>query len=326
MYLLGVKRLVNLLNPERIVPQTSVISVNIDREQIEEIRKTKGIYVRTFEKKINLSKSRYYRWLNYEIDLPMEYLVSITKLLGLSSIEFKDLFVNSTDELIQLLSLTIDVSFRTTELEKETFTTICSELEKFRASKEDTQLYQLILIFCDLVKSIQDKREDSQVNYHINRIESYLAKSEYLTLYDMVLYLGLMKVKEYYRLPITYVEENMDSFCRTLLAKIKPNRLVEGRSFILGSIIDLSMLLASRFDSKTAFQFLVQAKEKIVHSWKVTSRDLELLECALVLHDQHDQNHTQRIQEAVANIHNRRIFEEYSDEEEIMMAFLMGSI
>lgn len=278
--LLGVKRLIHLLNPEKIVPQTSVISVNVDREKIEQIRKNKGVYIRTFEKKINLSKSRYYRWLNYEIDLPMEYLVSITKILGFSSLEFRDLFVTSTDELLQMILLLMDVSFRKDEAERRIFESICKELEKFRFSKEDTQLYQLMLIFCDMVKAVQSIKE---ANHHVQRIETYLANNEYFTLYDIVLYLGLLRFKQYYGIKESYVEGSLESFTRIILSKISSDRLVEGRTFLFGSIIDISFILSKQYNYESAYQFLLQAEEKINQLWTIYTYDQQLLTFTITL-------------------------------------------
>lgn len=280
IHLLGVKRLVQLLNPERKVPQTSVISVNIDREKIERIRKNKGIYIRTFEEKINLSKSRYYRWLNYEVDLPIEYILSITKLLGISQIEFKDLFISSTDELLEILILAIDLSLRQDDEEERIFTAVLKELEKFRFSKQDTLLYQLILFYCEMVQKIQTGEDAS---HEIERIESYLSKNEYFTLYDLILYLGVLRFKQLHQVEKSYVEMNLDNFSRLFLSKIKADRLVEVRSFLLGSIIDLALALEEEFDTYKAFIFLVNANRKIQANWHILAYDQQIIDIFLLL-------------------------------------------
>lgn len=281
MYLLGVRRLIRIVNPEREIPQTSVISVNINREEIEEIRKNKGIYIRTFEEKINLSKSRYYRWLKYDIDLPLEYVVSMTKILGISFIELEDLFVNTTDELLQILLLIIDISLQNDETSQQEIIAISKELEKFRFSREDTQLYQLILIFCDMVKASANKKEKL---YGIERIETYLAKIDYFTLYNIMLYLGLLKFKQYHQIAPSYVEQNVHSFIRIFLTKIQRNKLVLGRSFFLGSIIDLSLILRKSQGKAVAYDFLKQPQSKILDNWMISSYDKQSFDLALFIY------------------------------------------
>lgn len=320
--LLGVKRLIHLLNPEKIVPQTSVILVNVDREKIEQVRKNKGIYIRTFEEKINLSKSRYYRWLNYEIDLPMEYLVSITKLLGFSSLEFKDLFVNSMDELLQMILLLMDVSFRKDEGERRIFENICKELEKFRFSKEDTQLYQLMLIFCDMVKAIQNSKES---NYHIQRIEEYLTNNEYFTLYDIILYIGLLRFKQYYGIKDSYVESSLESFTKIFLSKISADRLIEGRTFLLGTVVDISILLFKQYDYQSAYHFLLKAKEKINTKWTLMNYDRHLLDFTITIVEAYLDNENENIKFLFHNLTEDELLKQEFQEQAFIMTNFVGS-
>ncbi len=50
--LLSVCRLISTINPDLKIPDTSVVAVNIDREKLEEIRKCKGLSVKSFERKM----------------------------------------------------------------------------------------------------------------------------------------------------------------------------------------------------------------------------------------------------------------------------------
>lgn len=86
--LLGLSRVVLERCPTLEVPETSVMAVGIQREEVEKIRKAKGIKVQRFERTLNLSRSRYYRWLQYETDLPLEFVLGIKKIIGLTNSEF----------------------------------------------------------------------------------------------------------------------------------------------------------------------------------------------------------------------------------------------
>lgn len=322
-YLLGVRRLIRMVNPEREIPQTSVVSVNINREEIEEIRKNKGVYIRTFEEKINLSKSRYYRWLKYDIDLPMEYIVSMTKILGISFIELEDLFVDSTDELLRILLLTVDLSLKHDEKSQQELVAVAKELEKFRFSREDTQLYQLILIFCDMIRT---GSKESVKHYGVERIESYLSKIEYFTLYDIVLYLGVLNFKHYHRIKISYVEQNIDSFIRMFLAKIQKNKLVFARSFFLGSILDLSLILRKNQGKLVAYDFLKQAQSQVLANWTISPYDQQLFDLALFSNVTNAEQIDTNISSVIEEWSQSRDLEKVSDEKAFVMTYLIGSM
>jgi len=84
---------------------TSLISVTLDHDKIEQIRQSRGISANGIANKIGLSRSRYYRWLNYEVDLPLDLLMGVQKLLGLTNIEMWALFSQPNDELIQITAM-----------------------------------------------------------------------------------------------------------------------------------------------------------------------------------------------------------------------------
>lgn len=105
--LLGVSRLISERHSSLTVPSTAVVAVGIDRAKIEKIRKAKGVKVQLFEEVLNLSRSRYYRWLQYSTDLPLEFIVGIKKLLGLSNSEFLRLFTSNTEDFLDTLLVAV---------------------------------------------------------------------------------------------------------------------------------------------------------------------------------------------------------------------------
>lgn len=50
--LLSVCRLISTINPDLKIPDTSVVAVNIDREKLEEIRKCKGLSVKSLKERL----------------------------------------------------------------------------------------------------------------------------------------------------------------------------------------------------------------------------------------------------------------------------------
>lgn len=254
--LLSICRLINMINPTLQEPQNSVVAVNIDREKLEEIRKRKGISIRTLERKINLSKSRYYRWLRYQSDLPLELIIGLKKILNLSDRELLNLFVNSTDEQIQMLSLVIYTSMSNEENDLKKFMDIRSTLEKYRNSNEDNFAYKLILAYADLTLHCKANREPSS---SLKKIEDYFLSIDYFTMYDVLLYLATLRTKIDYSLPPTAMEKESIILENSILKKLSSEQLKEWEDIIIGCVIDLSLCLIDMNNHEQAIQLLNKA-------------------------------------------------------------------
>ncbi|MEO1771812.1 helix-turn-helix domain-containing protein [Candidatus Enterococcus ferrettii] len=254
--LLSICRLINMINPTLQEPQNSVVAVNIDRERLEEIRKRKGIPIRTLERKINLSKSRYYRWLRYQSDLPLELIIGLKKLLNMSDRELLNLFVNSTDEQIQMLSLVIYTSMSNEENDLKHFVEIRSSLEKYRNSNEDNFAYKLILAYADLTLHCKAKRDPGN---SLKKIEDYFLSIDYFTMYDVLLYLATLRTKIDYSLAPTAMEKESIILENSILKKLSSEQLKEWNEIIVGCVIDLSLCLVDMNSHAQAIQLLNKA-------------------------------------------------------------------
>lgn len=234
--LLSINRMINKKNPGLKEPQMSVLAVNLRREELESIRKKKGIPVRVFEKKINLSKSRYYRWLQYQVDLPMEMLIGLKKVLNLSDIELMQLFVSSTDEQLQLLSLLLYTSLSSNQEEFATFVQIKNKLEKYRKIGDDNVPYMLMLTYSDIVVNALQGEDDW---FPLEKIDNYFLSIDFLSIFDTLLYLGTLKIKQKFELPTSSLEKEMMLLEHETLRKISCEYSDESISILIGCVIDV---------------------------------------------------------------------------------------
>ncbi|MGM0238858.1 helix-turn-helix domain-containing protein [Enterococcus sp. AZ103] len=234
--LLSVDRMIENRNPGLIEPQMSVIAVNINREELENIRKKKGIPVRVLEKKINLSKSRYYRWLQYQIDLPMEMTIGLKKVLNISNNELLSLFVSSTDEQLQLLTLILYTSNSSDSEEFSQFIDIRNRLTKYRSVGDENISYKLMLAYTDIVVNyLQGK---SMTKPH-EIIENYFLGTDYLGIFDILLYLGTLKAQEKFKLPINSMNKGILLLENEILRKLNTQYFGDSMSILVGCVIDL---------------------------------------------------------------------------------------
>lgn len=141
---------IKLLNPNI---STSMVSVTFDRDKLEEIRRSRNISVNSMAKKIGLSRSRYYRWLDNEIDLPFDLLIGIQKLLGMTTLEMHQLFSQSDDELIQKTSL---LAYHSLALSQDICHTIHESLLKHQYSTMKNDPYLFLISFSNLCVSYAD--------------------------------------------------------------------------------------------------------------------------------------------------------------------------
>ena len=244
------------MNPTLAEPQSSVVAVNIDRESIEEIRKRKGIPIRTLERKINLSKSRYYRWLRYQTDLPLELVIGLKKVLNMSDRELLNLFVSSTDEQIQMLGLVIYTSMSNQEKELKQFLTLRKSLEKFKNSSEDNGAYRLILTYADLVMSC---RSGNTSFTELQRIGEYFTSIDYFTMFDILLYLATLRASLNYSLSNPVMEKESIILENSLLKKFSSNQSNEWKDILIGCVIDLSLCFVDMNNHEQAIKLLNKA-------------------------------------------------------------------
>lgn len=254
--LLSICRLINTMNPTLTEPQSSVVAVNIDRESIEEIRKRKGVPIRTLERKINLSKSRYYRWLRYQTDLPLELVMGLKKVLNMSDRELLNLFVSSTDEQIQMLGLVIYTSMSNQEKELKQFLNLRKSLEKFKNSSEDNSAYKLILTYADLVVQCHNGNPSL---VELKRIGEYFTSIDYFTMFDILLYLATLRISLNYSYSNSVMEKESIILENSLLKKFSSNQSNEWKDILVGCVIDLSLCFVDMNNHEQAIKLLNKA-------------------------------------------------------------------
>ncbi|MBS1008889.1 helix-turn-helix domain-containing protein [Leuconostoc suionicum] len=135
---------------------TSLVSIAFDKEKLEEIRRSRNISVNSITKKIGISRSRYYRWLDNEIDLPYNLLIGIQKILVLTDLEMHELFSQPTDEIIQKTSL---LAFYSLNLCRNICYELRDSLQKHRNTTMKNDPYSLLIKFselCALYTDVQD--------------------------------------------------------------------------------------------------------------------------------------------------------------------------
>ncbi|MBV7391109.1 helix-turn-helix transcriptional regulator [Enterococcus sp. ALS3] len=265
--LLSINRMINKKNPGLKEPQMSVVAVNLRREELENIRKKKGIPVRVFEKKINLSKSRYYRWLQYQVDLPMEMIIGLKKVLNISDIELLQLVVSSTDEQLQLLTLLIYTSLSDEQAEFAQFIQIKNKLEKYRKIGDDNTPYFLMLTYADLV--INSLQEESAA-VSLEKIESYFLSIDFLTIFDILLYLGTLKIKQKFDLPESSMEKEMLLLEHETLRKLACEYNDESISILIGCVVDITMFY-SVISPENAKPLIIKAIEILADNYRLDS-------------------------------------------------------
>ncbi|MGX7052151.1 helix-turn-helix domain-containing protein [Leuconostoc palmae] len=126
---------------------TNMVNVAFDRERLEEIRRSRNISVNNMAKRIGLSRSRYYRWLDNEIDLPMDLLISMQKLLVLTDYEFLSLFGQPNDEYIQVTAM---LAYNALLLTEDNCLVLRDNLVKHQNSSLKNDPYLLLLDFSNL--------------------------------------------------------------------------------------------------------------------------------------------------------------------------------
>lgn len=255
-----------MINPELAEPQISVVAVNLNRGELEKVRKRKGISVKTLERKINLSKSRYYRWLQYQVDLPMELIIGLKKVLAVSDYELMDFFESSTDEQIQMLSLMVYTSMSDNEDDFSKFLELRKKLEKYRISNDDNIFYKLLLAYSDIVVKGY-RQEDASCS--LKKIEDYFLAVDYFTLNDIILYLAAVRIGQNFDQEPTILNRQLGIIASALLKKIAPDTLKGWREVIVACVIDLTLCLYDQGNRKEAIIFLRKGKKALINNGSI---------------------------------------------------------
>lgn len=287
--LLGLTRAVIEWCPSLTVPKSAVTAVGIDREQIEELRKAKGIKVQEFELLLNLSRSRYYRWLQYATDLPLEFIMGIKKILGLTNNELFGLMIPETEEFLAAL-LVAAYPLTNPEVQPQGRNmALEADLLKYGQAVKRNNLHRLILAFYTLSqKTRTDNRLESQC------LEDYFAKLTDFSLFDTLLYLAyadltLADVQGFayhakYGGILRYVKRQLPQVLTT------ERRLLYGvwldvalMQFFVGNISDAKITLADLkaaliADGSTQFEvLLVSNLHQVMHNFSQPSIQKELI-------------------------------------------------
>jgi transcriptional regulator with XRE-family HTH domain len=126
---------------------TSLVSVSFNRNKLEKIRRSRNISVNSMAAKIGLSRSRYYRWLDSEIDLPYDLLIGIQKMLVLTDLEMHELFGQPGDEIIQKTTL---LAYYALKLSRDDSHRLRDSLIKHRNTTMKNDPYLLLMSFSEL--------------------------------------------------------------------------------------------------------------------------------------------------------------------------------
>ncbi|WP_133244325.1 hypothetical protein [Levilactobacillus bambusae] len=170
-------------------PMTVTFAVGIDRERLDNVRKAKNIPVRVIEEQIQLSKTRYYRWLNYEIDLPAEYVFGMKKMFGISNDEFWDFLEPGTSEPIQALSL-LDYWEGKGKLSDHK-RQLDHELQKHDETEGKANPYRNVRLLYQLY---QKRHLHQDYSVELSRLTDEENEIQNLTLFDVILTVILLQI------------------------------------------------------------------------------------------------------------------------------------
>lgn len=172
---------------------TSVMSVVFDREALENVRKSRNISVSSLGKKIGLSRSRYYRFLTYEIDLPFDTLVSMQKLLVLTNSEFLNMFGTANDAYIMKAA---GLSYFSLLRDKDRCLLIRDSIQKHSQSSFKNDPYLVLIDFADLCVAYTSIESSPEIDRLINQIFDKLFVIDNWTTIDI-----LMIIAVFYMVP-----------------------------------------------------------------------------------------------------------------------------
>lgn len=232
---------------------TSLIMTNFDRRYLEKMRKAKNISTKVYEIKIGLTKSRYYRWVNNDVDLPMELIVGIKKILGLSNYELMNIMGPETEEGLNFLCGMIFSIINGLPIQKYK-----DELYKHVKVLTHEQPYDRILILFNLLiaqcgHKAFDKFELFKLINWVNSLESY-------TLMDAIIVITILSYYDFSNLkeqPLSPV------LLETWIFKNIVNDLFSFRKISIGIGIDLSLFYIKNNLTSNAIELIKRMKEEL---------------------------------------------------------------
>lgn len=237
------------------VTNTSLVMTNFDRSYLEKIRKAKNISTKVYEIKIGLTKSRYYRWVNNDVDLPMELVVGIKKILGLSNYELINIMGPETEEGLNFLCGMVFSIINRLPVQKYK-----DELAKHDKGTSKDQPYDTMLILFNLLVNYCEYNyvNEQQLNtlkHSFNFLDSY-------TLMDVIIVLIILNIDS----DANYAEEPLNSnLLEPWIYTNITNRLFSFRNISMGVGIDLSLFFARN-------HLVSQAEDIIVNMQDVLSK------------------------------------------------------
>ncbi|MFO1554163.1 helix-turn-helix transcriptional regulator [Lactiplantibacillus plantarum] len=236
-----------------VVANTSLVMTNFDRNYLEKMRKAKNISTKVYEMKIGLTKSRYYRWVNNDVDLPMELVVGIKKILGLSNYELINAMGPETEEGLNFFCGMVFSIINRLPLQKYK-----DELAKHDKGAAKDQPYDKISILLDLLsKYCEYKHVDEQ---QLNKLrQSFNLLSAY-TLMDAIAVLVILNIDS----GTDHTMEPLNSrLLETWVYKNITNSLFGLRNISIGVGIDLSLFFVRNHLISQAKDIIANMEEKL---------------------------------------------------------------
>ncbi|KRK58026.1 helix-turn-helix domain-containing protein [Fructilactobacillus fructivorans] len=252
---LGVAYYIDLHCRNKEIPQNSVAAVSIDRKKIAELIQQRKVKISSFLDRVGLSTSRYYRWINYEIDIPFEYIFGIKKLLGISDEEFLALLSPSTDELIDTLALAS--FYNTYSYNPDKLETILNRLDKYRLQL--TSPFFKVYTYTQIISQIARKQKPDVSSFFKNN-DKYFQYCDDLTDFDIYLNILNLNLK---RSLFPGKQINSDFLVsQKILSGLKSNDL--DRIYVYwGCAIDFVMNFYINHQADQAIDFLKQVYQAI---------------------------------------------------------------
>lgn len=237
---LGISRFFDMKCQHIKLPQSSVMAVGIDREKMASLIQGKNIRLQTIINRIGLSKSRYYRWINYDVDLPLEYILGIKNILGMSDYEFSKYLIPSTEDILIILSSCVYYSSYT---KKDILVeNIVSRTDKY---EDEMVYYDFPMFYVGMYeKAVNAVKNNEPSDNYINKIDKYLENIDSFTTFDIFLKMAVVQLKS----SIDYSTKAIDIsiFLEIILNNIFSEDFITGNVFF-GFAIDFVIFFSINF-------------------------------------------------------------------------------
>lgn len=185
--LLVINRFLTETQPKTQKINTSLIMTNFDRKYLEMLRKAKSISTQVYERKIGLTKSRYYRWVNNEVDLPMELVMGMKKILGMSNVELLDVMGPETEEGLTFLCSMVYSMFKGLPLNDYLW-----EIKKHQRVLNSEQPYDIII---EVYYMLQSLLTEAKLNNNLLIKLKKISDLDSYTLIDVIVIAIVMDVE-----------------------------------------------------------------------------------------------------------------------------------